>query len=450
MASAMKTVAEEVAELRANPKYSLDRRKNRPISNGVARIHVKELLALIVKRTPKGMDIRLNQSISFTYPYSEFLFRRNWQVSALKPYQETALSMTYFDYFYVNNNHDGWIIDDRDLNDKIKMLDDLFANHRKNLFEAYRNQIKYQMNTVESKKGKPRRVVKKGNFEDFYRKLASTKFADGYVIDLMPTVPATGDASRTWGIEIEVAGARGVSAPSGWDWTEDGSLRSPYASSECNCDCTSCSEWEEHDCGDDDCGGTIQDDDSKEFVSPILTGIYAPGIQQICNDVRFEPQNDTAGVHVHVGTDGITPRQIGGLVYAYGLLERMLNQSYRRNDREYCAGLTPDDVRAVLGKARTAKRKAELDVIDRYVTVNVQALYKHGTIEFRAMGPVYEAEYLHKWAMFCREMVNVAAKDVPQRRWNAVKTFEDVLQIFRDYGTEVNMVEARQKALVAA
>lgn len=50
---------------------------------------------------------------------------------------------------------------------------------------------------------------------------------------------------------------------------------------------------------------------------------------------------------------------------------------------------------------------------ERYQTVNICSLRSHGTIEFRAMGNVYDYETLVRWAHFLRELINMAKRGVP-------------------------------------
>lgn len=430
---------ERYEEVSALPKSLTDRRRKRP----EGALHIDELRLIARERLPKGLALKLYTS-TWNPTSVEVSIVRDGATSTNIRY--SAFTMTYWDYSYLETDSSGWVREDY-IRSTLERLEREILEFQTNIMRAYRAQKGLSIAAEPaSLKGKPRRKTKPGNFESYYEGLMNSRTGKLNVIDLMPTVPALGAASRTWGIEIEVAGARGVLAPHDWVATEDGSLRSPYTTDDCSCECSACSLYNEHDCGEEECPGYNNEDDSKEFVSPILSNLYAPGIDQICTDVRFEPQNDTAGVHVHVGTDNMTPKQIGGLVYAYGLLERMLESSYTRSERDYCEALTAEDVRRVLSKARKVTHRRDMNVLDRYVTVNVQALSKHGTIEFRAMGPVYDSEYLHKWAMFCREMVNVAASNAPQAVWNNIRDFEDVLNVFRKYGKEVNAIEAEALA----
>lgn len=208
-------------------------------------------------------------------------------------------------------------------------------------------------------------------------------------------------------------------------------------------------DWVEPEGGEDTEPGTSQrfrgvwhGRDTGEFVSPILKSFHSRGLEALTSKLIHEPTNYSAGVHVHVEASDLTPKQIGGLVFAYHLLEPMLESSYRRETRTYCHPRSVGQVVGVLKSAKTAKTvlgdyiNPGIDQGDRYHTVNLQSLSRHGTIEFRAMGNVYEYEYLLKWASFCREMVNAARAEVPVKVWTNVKSFDDVLAIFQAYGKE--------------
>jgi hypothetical protein len=178
-------------------------------------------------------------------------------------------------------------------------------------------------------------------------------------------------------------------------------------------------------------------DDCAEFVSPILVSMHSNGLQGLLAEVSQQPQNDSAGVHVHVEATDLNDTQIATLIYGYDLLEHMLESSYQRgNTRNYCKRRTADNVLAAARSLKSGNVTSDVRGSDRYVTTNTQSLSNHGTIEFRAMGAVYDYEYLIRWAMFCREMVNIAKAGVTQKEFGRVKKWEDVLVLFAKYGKE--------------
>lgn len=306
------------------------------------------------------------------------------------------------------------------------------------------------------------------------------------VIPELPFVPHGLASSRRWGIEIESAGARGVVAPAGWARKRDGSLRSAYDGytevqtfEPYDEEVTSLRTWSDcenaerhnpytmvHDEARDEwvpglrqdylpvsecssCGlhtatvrrepqtirHTRRDDDCAEFVSPILTSMHSNGLEEVLNGVKVQPQNDTAGVHVHVESSDLSKAQIATVVYAYGMIEPWLLSSYQRETREYCKQRSASDV---LDYARSAKSGGGSHRAgDRYLSVNLNALTAHGTIEFRSMGPVYDYEYLVRWAMFCREIVNMVKAGATVAEFgHAASTWEGMLELMLKYGKE--------------
>lgn len=305
-------------------------------------------------------------------------------------------------------------------------------------------------------------------------------------IELLPVPAFDVDmaASRTWGIEIESGGARGVRAPDDWDRKYDGSLHSAYNGSgtryrhiepeDCDYymehreevrsetgemvenpeylhpdDCDYCGDvevdYDDYDDYDD------EDDDCAEFVSGILDQFHERGMRQLTEDLSQEPQNDSAGVHVHVEARDLTPKQIGGLTYAYQIIEPLIEDAYKREVRNYCKVRSQAETLKVIRSGKTAKaltggyREQDDGKVlyhgDRYVSVNLNSLNAHGTVEFRAMGPVYEYDHLIRWALFCREMVNVAKKNLPAKVWNGVKNWDDVVRILVKYGEELPAIK---------
>ena len=302
-------------------------------------------------------------------------------------------------------------------------------------------------------------------------------------IAMLPFIGHGFASSRRWGIEIESGGARGIAAPKGWKRKGDGSLRSawegwvndgslgdiPIPGGEVyiepqNCptgvnhaydvynteaggydlidtydpDCGQCGRWIMAEAGVAPIGHVFkqQNDDRAEFVSPILGSMHSKGLESLLTEVVTQPQNDSAGVHVHVEATDLTPKQLGSLVYGYDRIEGLIESSYRRTKREYCKLRSDKSTLEVLKKSKTAARLLDVPAGDRYVTLNLCSLSAHGTVEFRAMGNVYDYEYLSRWAMFCREMVNIAKAGVTAKEWNSVQSWADVTALFAKYGKE--------------
>lgn len=321
-----------------------------------------------------------------------------------------------------------------------------------------------------------RRQKAEESFTTFHSNRKRTAFAPQELrashLDTL-TIPEHGlKSSRQWGIEVEAAGARRTQTPAGWDRKYDSSLESAYDdySDTTYIDPANC-EYNDHnlyidgpdggalienpdytpeyEC--DSCGEIYQEDgnyeDTGEFVSPILHSFHSRGLENLVKELSEEPQNDTAGIHVHVDVDDLTPKQIGGLIFGYEMIEPLIENDYQRLTRSYCKSRYPEEVLEIIRSAKVAKNKAYdryaitqqasyIEPGDRYVSLNVCSLSSHGTVEFRAMGPVYEYEHLIRWAHFCREMVNLAKANVTQKEWSSIRSFGQLRALFAKYGAE--------------
>lgn len=275
-------------------------------------------------------------------------------------------------------------------------------------------------------------------------------------IPTLLVLPPGSEASRTWGIEVETGAARNVhTVPDDWDSKYDGSLSSAYDEyldpSECPEYTHDPSNSEDDDyydnryedcdyCGSNGGGGGGRDGDCREYVSPILRSVHSDGLRLMTDQLEPHPVSNTAGLHVHVGADGLTAQQVRELVMGYDAIEWLIEASYNRVSRGYCKRRSG---RELIELARYIKQnpQATLGSIrkgDRYVTVNLNSLDSHGTIEFRAMGPVYNYDHLTAWATFCREMVNVAHRGGRAKEWAKVRDWAGVLAMFEKYGIEYN------------
>lgn len=317
-----------------------------------------------------------------------------------------------------------------------------------------------------------------------FRNFAQREPVQEVLVPTLPFVPNGLASSRRWGIEVESGGARGVEAPADWRAISDGSLRSAYDGY------VEVQDFEPYDeevtervswrtCPNADrhlpyieefseeqgehifrtredfipvdecqaCGNvthmvhrepqtirhSARSGDCREFVSPILTSMHSRGLKQLTEALSKNPQNSSAGVHVHVEADDLSPKQIQTLVFGYDILEPLLESSYKRERRDFCRRREVD---AVLSHARDARSGRQLQVDDRYLTLNLQSLNRHGTIEFRAMGPVYEYDHLIRWAMLCRELVNAVAAGATMKDFSKVTNWSSLLNLLARFGKE--------------
>ena len=283
-----------------------------------------------------------------------------------------------------------------------------------------------------------------------------TKFLDGVKARLTPErepfskiaiLPRKTLSSRNWGIEIEAVDIAGVETPRGWELKSDGSLRNlreqsvPSRSKKHADDCIAMQSPFTQSC---DCYMSVADYGSStstgEWNSPVLRSFHSRGLEHLTNKLEDKNTNRTPGIHVHVEASDLTPTQVTQLAIIYTTLEPLFQMEYERFDRQYCAPVDTAELIKRFNKLREAKaggkKATEMQFTSRYWTVNAASLSQHGTIEFRAMGARYNYDHLIRWAHFCREMVNIAKADVPQRVWSSVQSFEDLIVLFSKFGKE--------------
>jgi hypothetical protein len=267
--------------------------------------------------------------------------------------------------------------------------------------------------------------------------------------DTIPLLEPGSNTSRTWGIEVETIQAQMVSRPRGWEATSDGSLEPMSDEDGCSCDCGDCDEGYHNNCDE-------YEGDCVEYVSPVLSHFHSNGLRDLCGPLEHAPVNSSPGIHVHVGAKDLTITDVGRLARAYSIVSPFLEPIAHRQSRNYCRDLTPQNLaywlsavrNAIKGELldhRTGEKLTATDIVaasylqpdDRYHDLNLQSLAKHGTIEFRVMGPKYNYEHLIRWAWFCREMVNVSRLDIPVSVWTSVRSMADVVSVLRQYGSEI-------------
>ena len=310
---------------------------------------------------------------------------------------------------------------------------------------------------------------------------------EGNVIGALPILPHGTVTNRKWGIEVESVSARGIDTPDGWNRVYDGSLESEsgfYAT--CSEDGRhEAEEWIElADCEVDHSSDSIavvatcdlhgwvlreglsceeyielaeptehgDGGECAEFVSPILTSFHSRGLEYLTSEMCDRPTNSTPGIHVHVDSADLTMKQAALVAYAYSRLEDVLEESLDREDTGYCAPYGADAMIHLLRGAKS-NPNAPADMVaqdytdTRYHSVNLDALDKHGTIEFRGMGPVYEYPRLIRWAMFCRELVTSIANGASQKDFDSARTWNDILAILARYGVEYPRALAFESSL---
>lgn len=180
------------------------------------------------------------------------------------------------------------------------------------------------------------------------------------------------------GLEIECEGSNlRIIDNSTWTTVQDGSLRGAFPTGAC------------------------------EYVlkKPILGKNVKKAIELLKKDqletVRFDFSFRTS-VHVHVNVGDLTMPQLLNFIYTYTLLESPLMRycGEERQANRFC--LRIKDAEAIIGFLKDAFRKPELLTKNnqgryRYSAMNLEAIFKYGSVEFRGMKGNLEAEYIENW-----------------------------------------------------
>jgi len=320
---------------------------------------------------------------------------------------------------------------------------------REELVES-RNNLMYSERNAKNITEKERIAASKQNFVNYWKSLKAhsksfvneSEVTDSFAS--IPLLPAGTASSRTWGIEIEVVQAHLTSRPRGWDKRGDGSLVGiPADDNPCECSCYYCEE--EEDCGNCD-NGDCDNGSTAEYVSPILNWFNSAGVQSLTRELEGSVVNDSAGIHIHVGARDLTVADVARLCVAYSAVSPFLWPLMKRNVTNYCRDISEENLVHWLHNSTKWLAKANelainADVVynqpdDRYRDLNLQSLRSHGTVEFRAMGPVYNYELLTRWAWMCRELINISRLNLPQSTWTSVRSMSDVVRILSTYGSE--------------
>lgn len=175
-------------------------------------------------------------------------------------------------------------------------------------------------------------------------------------------------------IEMESNGPFPDDSPEGWEQEEDGSLRG----------------W------------------STEFISngPVEYRNVDSHLEELKSFLKKEHVkiNDSfrAGVHVHVNCQELTLEQIVNVSCVYYCLETVLTRfcGSAREGNFFCLRLS--DAEAPLFYLLDALLHKDITYLNtenlRYAALNFQALFKHGSLEFRAMGTQPDLSKIADWA----------------------------------------------------
>lgn len=150
-------------------------------------------------------------------------------------------------------------------------------------------------------------------------------------------------------------------------------------------------------------------DEPTECVSPILKG--AEGFESLAKCCKTFAEvgakvNKSCGLHVHIGTDGLTDAHICNIVVNYCHIEHIIDTFMAKSRRGNCrwAGTLLDHEIGLRNASDKTSLRRALDC-NRYHKVNCEALSAHGTIEFRQHQGSLDYTKISNWVKFLGHLV---------------------------------------------
>jgi hypothetical protein len=158
-----------------------------------------------------------------------------------------------------------------------------------------------------------------------------------------------------------------------------------------------------------------------ELVSPILKGtadfemvrkaaavLHGDGPRALCRI------NKTCGLHVHVGLprrEHTLPINVLRLYHHYeSVIDGLMPPSRRGTANSYCR---PTTFTPRMAGSTTLETLRSSYGYDRYRKVNLESIWRHGTVEFRQHAGTIEAEKIISWATLVLKMMAVANSAPP-------------------------------------
>ena len=163
-----------------------------------------------------------------------------------------------------------------------------------------------------------------------------------------------------------------------------------------------------------------------ELVTPILRWSDIETLQEIVRELRRAGAkvNETCGLHVHIGAQGLTAQNIRTLVNTIASREEIFYRALKvlEHRKQYCR---PTNARFL--KELNEKKPATLDELKkiwygdernhdwhydctRYTILNLHALFTKGTVEFRIFNSTLHAGEVKAAIQFCAALVAFAQK----------------------------------------
>jgi hypothetical protein len=307
------------------------------------------------------------------------------------------------------------------------------VGHLKTGLSKYNEVVNYyigQLNRKDNKNG-IKELIKRLRGEE----TVDTKKVRNQFFKLASELKGNWLVARTWGFEVEVPDAKGVSVlpSSGIEKGEDGSLRSYESNDDCECDCSECVY---HDCDCEYCENQNSDPDhcgnsycaqcdSAEFrtTGGIQRGIHS-GLVKLSEDLieNEAENNDTAGVHIHVYGADLTMQQVAQVVAIYAVTQNVLSPIAGRENVNYAANISYDKIAQALDKKNPQLYN------EKPLAVNLMHLNNRGTIEFRQMACNFDWREITVWAAIVRGIVNAAKRGAQFHEFKNITDLDTLME----------------------
>ena len=159
---------------------------------------------------------------------------------------------------------------------------------------------------------------------------------------------------------------------------------------------------------------SLRGENNREFVTkvPMTEGQAYTAIDKLTKD--FEKAGTVvsdsvrAGVHIHINVRDLTLREVFTFATCYYVIEQCLvdHCGEGRQGNHFCLRTIDADVIVrELSRAAVGQRLRNLNTEDlRYCALNFLSLFKHGTLEFRALRTPEDLGSIKKWINLLLEM----------------------------------------------
>lgn len=150
-------------------------------------------------------------------------------------------------------------------------------------------------------------------------------------------------------------------------------------------------------------------DHGREFVfrEPLFGKDLTDALATMDKTVKYHGYkvNYRTGLHVHLDVRDMEIEQLWTLLLVYAVVEPLLFAKFVGEDRynnNFCVpwARTGESFKQIakLNRQQTAKQlQAEFASIDRYAALNLQAVYKYGSIEFRHLENTLDFKRIESW-----------------------------------------------------